>query len=81
MGVATAPQFPAMFTYLERRIRMTGNATAWMVGASGLGGLVFPWLIGQWFDASGPGILPWSMLGLGVLTLASFGVSNRKLGG
>lgn len=81
MGLATAPQFPAMFTYLERRIRMTGNATAWMVGASGLGGLVFPWLIGQWFDASGPSVLPWSMLGLGVLTLASFGVSNRTLGG
>jgi FHS family Na+ dependent glucose MFS transporter 1 len=81
MGLATAPQFPAMFTYLERRIRMTGNATAWMVGAAGLGGLVFPWLIGQWFDASGPSALPWSMLGLGVLTLASFGVSNRKLGG
>ena len=81
MGVATAPQFPAMFTYLERRIRMTGKATAWFVGASGLGGLTFPWLIGQYFDASGARALPWSMLGLAVLTLASFAVSNRTLGG
>lgn len=81
MGVATAPQFPAMFTYLERRIRMTGTATAWFVGASGVGGLTFPWLIGQWFDASGSAALPWSMLGLAVLTLMSFAVSNRTLGG
>ncbi len=81
MGVATAPQFPAMFTYLERRIRMTGSATAWFVGAAGLGGLVFPWLIGRWFDASGAAAVPWSMLILGVLTLVSFAVSNRMLGG
>jgi len=81
MGLATAPQFPAMFTYLERRIRVTGRATAWFVGGAGLGGLVFPWLIGQWFDVSGPSVLPWSMLILGVLTLASFAASNRALGG
>ncbi len=81
MGLATAPQFPAMFTYLERRIRVTGNATAWFIGGAGLGGLVFPWLIGQWFEASGPGALPWSMLILGVLTLASFAASNKALGG
>jgi len=81
MGVATAPQFPAMLNYLERRIRVTGSATAWFVGAAGLGGLTFPWLIGQWFDVSGESALPWSMLILGVLTLASFAVSNRTLGG
>ena len=81
MGVATAPQFPAMFNYLERRIRVTGAATAWFVGGAGLGGLVFPWLIGQWFDVSGAAALPWSMLVLSVLTLASFAVSNRTLGG
>jgi fucose permease len=81
MGIATAPQFPAMFNYLERRIRVTGSATAWFVGGAGLGGLVFPWLIGQWFDVSGAVVLPWSMLLLSVLTLASFAVSNRTLGG
>jgi FHS family glucose/mannose:H+ symporter-like MFS transporter len=81
MGLATAPQFPVMLTYLERRIHVTGYATSWFVGAAGLGGLVFPWLIGRWFDASGAAALPWSMLILGVLTLGSFAVSNRVLGG
>jgi fucose permease len=81
MGVFTAPQFPAMLNYLERRIRMTGSATAWLIGASGLGGLVFPWLIGQWLDVDGPRAVPWAMLLLAVLTMASFAMSNRRLGG
>jgi fucose permease len=81
MGLATAPQFPVMLTYLERRIRVTGTATAWFVGGAGVGGLIFPWLIGRWFDARGATTLPWAMLVLGLLTFASFGVSNRRLGG
>jgi fucose permease len=81
MGVATAPQFPVMLTYLERRIRVTGSATAWFVGGAGVGGLIFPWLIGRWFDARGAATLPWAMLVLGVLTFGSFGLSNRRLGG
>ena len=81
MGLATAPQFPVMLTYLERRIKVTGVATAWFVAAAGLGGLFFPWLIGRWFDASGAAALPWAMLLLGVATFGSFAVANRNLGG
>ncbi|MFZ8997959.1 MAG: MFS transporter [Ilumatobacteraceae bacterium] len=80
-GLATAPQFPVMFSYLERRIHVTGSATAWFVGGAGVGGLVFPWLIGRWFDASGAVALPWSILVLSVLTVASFAAANRVLGG
>ena len=29
-----------------------------VIGAAGLGGLVMPWLLGQLFDAHGPGVLP-----------------------
>lgn len=80
-GVATAPQFPVMLSYLERRIHVTGSATSWFIGGAGFGGLVFPWLIGRWFDAAGTGALPWSMVVLGVLTAGSFAASNRVLGG
>jgi hypothetical protein len=81
MGLATAPQFPVMLTYLERRIVVTGVATSWFVGAAGLGGLVFPWLIGRWFDARGAVALPWSVLVLAIATFGSFAWSNRRLGG
>lgn len=80
-GVATAPQFPVMLSYLERRIHVTGYATAWFVGGAGFGGLVFPWLIGRWFGATGAEALPWAMVALSVLTAGSFAVSNRTLGG
>jgi fucose permease len=80
-GLATAPQFPVMLSYLERRIHVTGSATAWFVGGAGFGGLIFPWLIGRWFGASGAEALPWAMVVLSVLTAASFAVSNRTLGG
>lgn len=80
-GVATAPQFPVMLSYLERRIHVTGSATSWFIGGAGVGGLVFPWLIGRWFDVSGATALPWSILLLSVLTVGSFAVSNRVLGG
>lgn len=80
MGLATAPQFPVMFTYLERRIRLTGRATSWFVCAAGIGGLIFPWLIGRWLDTAGAVALPLSMLILGTLVLGAFEVSNRRLG-
>lgn len=81
MGLATAPQFPVMLTYLERRIRVTGSATAWFVGAAGLGALVFPWLIGRWFEASGAAALPAAMVALAILTAGSFAYTNHRLGG
>ncbi len=80
-GVATAPQFPVMLSYLERRIHITGYATSWFVGAAGVGGLAFPWLIGQSIDAWGSSALVWSMLVLSLMTAASFVVSDRRLGG
>ena len=79
IGVATAPQFPVMLTYIERHVHVTGAATAWFIGGAGFGGLVFPWVIGRWFDASGATALPWAMLLLGVLTFGSFAVTKRVL--
>jgi len=81
MGFATAPQFPVMFTYLESRIRLSGRATSWFVCAAGIGGLVFPWLVGRWIDASGAVALPLAMLVIGSAVFAAFGASNRRLGG
>ncbi len=81
IGLATAPQFPVMLSYLERRIHVTGYATSWFIGAAGIGGLTGPWLIGQLIDRSGAAALPWSMLVLGLLVVGSFTVIDRRLGG
>jgi FHS family glucose/mannose:H+ symporter-like MFS transporter len=79
MGVATAPQFAGMMNLAERRIHVTGAATRWFVGGAGIGGLVFPWVIGRWFDASGADALPLAMLVFGVATFAAYLVVERSL--
>ena len=71
-GLAVAPQFPVMFTFLERRINVTGSATSWFVCGAGLGMLAFPWLIGQWFNRSGAEAMPLAATILAAATLAWF---------
>lgn len=80
MGVATAPQFPGMMNLAERRIHISGSATAWFVGGAGAGGLVFPLVIGRFFDARGAKALPVAAFLLAVATLAAFATANRALG-
>ena len=80
MGLATAPQFPGMINVAERRIHISGSATSWFVGGAGAGGLVFPFVIGRFFDAKGADSLPIAAFVLAIATLGSFVVANRALG-
>jgi fucose permease len=57
-GGSIAPQFASMISYAESHLALSGKATSAFIGAAGLGGLVMPWLLGQLFDAHGPGVLP-----------------------
>lgn len=79
MGVATAPQFPGMMNVAERRIHISGSATSWFVGGAGAGGLVFPFVIGRFFDAKGADALPVAAFVLAMATFASFIAANRAL--
>lgn len=80
MGLASSPQYPVMLTFLERRIAITGRATAWFIGGGGAGALLFPWLAGRWFGASGATALPWTILILGVAMTASLALTARVVG-
>ena len=80
MGLATAPQFPGMMMLAERRISLSGSATAWFIGGAGAGGLVFPLLIGGWFESSGAEALPWASLALALATFVAFLTASRALG-
>lgn len=53
-GLSMASIFPAALSLAQGRMRITGQVTGWFfVGASG-GGMMLPWLIGQFFEAVGP---------------------------
>jgi FHS family Na+ dependent glucose MFS transporter 1 len=81
MGLATAPQFPVMLAYIERRMRLSGSDNAWFVGSAGLGGLVFPFVTGQIFEGLGTSAFPWTILVAAMLTVGAFAFVNRTFGG
>ena len=67
-AVSIAPQYASMMAFAELHLALSGRNTAVLVGASGIGGLVMPWLLGQLFDRRGPGSLPVVIVVLAVLT-------------
>ena len=65
---SVAPQYASMLSYFQQHRSLSGAATSSFVAASGLGGLVMPWTVGQLFDWRGPTVFPPTML---VLAIAS----------
>ena len=54
LGLFFASIFPTIFIFAERRMTLTGAVTSmFFVGAS-LGGMSFPWLMGQLFETISP---------------------------
>ncbi len=81
IGLATAPQFPVMMAYLERRVKLSGSDTSWFMTAAGVGGFAFPYVIGQFLDSIGTVMFPWVVLVLACATLGMFARVNSVLGG
>ncbi len=54
IGLAMAPVFPVTLTLAERRLTLTGQITGWFFVGASVGGMTLPWLIGQFFEKSGP---------------------------
>jgi fucose permease len=52
-GFFVASIFPTVMTWSERRMTMSGVVTSMFLVGSSIGGIIFPWLIGQLFDAYG----------------------------
>ncbi len=46
-GLAMASIFPTLLALAGERLTITGSVTGWMLFGGGLGGMFFPWLIGQ----------------------------------
>jgi FHS family Na+ dependent glucose MFS transporter 1 len=53
-GLAMAPIFPMTFALAQRRVALTGKVTGLFLVGSSVGGMFWPWLIGQLFNSYGP---------------------------
>ena len=73
LGVSMASVFPSAITLAERRVRITGQVTAWFLVGGSLGGMILPWLIGQLFESVGPQVTMSAILADLFLALGVFG--------
>ena len=54
VGLSMASIFPAALALAQGRMRITGQVTGWFFVGASAGGMVLPWLIGQFFESVGP---------------------------
>jgi MFS transporter, FHS family, Na+ dependent glucose transporter 1 len=58
LGFFMASFYPTVLAFAERRIVLNGQITRWFFFASGIGGMILPWLFGILFEATSP---QWAM--------------------
>jgi fucose permease len=78
-GLSVAPQYASMLAFAETHLALSGRNTSAIVAASGIGGLLMPFVVGQLFDRVGPQSLPPTVLVLALLTAAVAAYCGRLL--
>jgi fucose permease len=70
LGLFMASIFPSLLAFAEHRLTMSGAITRWFFVGTGVGGMLFPWLLGVLIESRGPfAIIPALFL---LMTLALF---------
>jgi len=73
-GLGIASVFPTLITFAGRHMVITGAVTGWLFVGASLGGMILPWLIGQYFETLGPKFLLALLTGALLLAIGVFGV-------
>jgi MFS transporter, FHS family, Na+ dependent glucose transporter 1 len=58
LGLSMASIFPTMLSLAARRVALTGKITGWFFAGSSVGSMLLPWLVGHFFESTGPRVLP-----------------------
>ncbi|PWH14256.1 MAG: hypothetical protein DDG58_12840 [Ardenticatenia bacterium] len=53
---------PVILSLAERRMVITGRVTSFFFAGGSVGGMILPWLIGQFFESLGPSVAMWGIL-------------------
>ena len=75
-GASVATLFPLTLSFAGEVVTVTGQFTSLMFVGASLGGMLIPWLIGQFFESTGPGSAMWIMLADMVVCVGVFGLLN-----
>ena len=62
LGVGMASIFPTLLDLAQKYMPLSGRVTGWFFLGASSGGMVLPWLIGQFFESVGPGVVVISIL-------------------
>ncbi len=76
LGASVASFFPISLSFAQETITITGQFTSLMFVGASFGGMLLPWLIGQYFETAGPHSAMIIMLGDMVVSCAIFIVLN-----
>lgn len=77
LGASVATLFPLCMSFAGEVVTVTGQFTSLMFVGASLGGMLIPWLIGQFFETVGPGSAMWIMLVSMLVCAGVFGLLNR----
>ncbi|HEY9232508.1 MAG TPA: MFS transporter [Blastocatellia bacterium] len=62
IGLSMASIYPTALTFAERRMKITGQVTGFLVVGGSSGGMIVPLLIGQMFESVGPRVMMFTVL-------------------
>jgi len=57
LGLFMASIFPTTLTLLSRRMTITGKINSYIFSGAGVGTMLLPWLVGQWFERVSPQVM------------------------
>ena len=80
-GVFMASIFPTMITLAQEKLTVTGKITSWFFVGASSGGMLLPWVVGQFFEPIGPQtvmIAIFTSLVAAFLVLGSIILNNKK---
>jgi FHS family Na+ dependent glucose MFS transporter 1 len=80
LGVFIASIFPSTMNLAGRVLPIDGRITGLFFIGTSLGGMFFPWLIGQWFEPFGPATVIWVIFSALLLALTVYLVIMARTG-
>jgi fucose permease len=67
-GLGVSTLFPTLFTLASQSMPLSGKLTSLFFASASVGGMLFPWLVGQLIDARGALVMTPSLLCLVVIS-------------